>query len=386
MGRLFEEEPEAKKGFLVSVWDYKTTREESLSLEKELLGLSSVLGLVTAGQELVHVRDKQPKYGMSKEQAQEICGKAEAAKAECVVLNYELSPAQLERWEELTKLPIVDRQELIIEVFAARATTREGDLQAKLAQLLFSLPRLNHRYVDLSRKREGRYGTRGQGQMLLEGRRLMVEKKISKIEKELNDIKKRRNVQRRRREREGMSVCVFVGYTNCGKSSLIKALTRVDVHIEDQLFTTFDPAVRRLVLDPPHDPWAAEEGRDPPPPRECLLVDTVGFIRRLPRTLLRAFRSTLEEVSEADILIHVLDCSDPDIEGHYQTTCDMLADLGAGTVPTFLVVNKVDKVIAVEVERAMYTYPECYLASALDGTGIGLLRRRLSGALWPYGY
>jgi len=363
MQKLYETRPPAKRGFLTGIWDNHIGKTEAQSLARELLGLCATLGIEVAGQELVHVRERQPKFGMGSGKAQELAEKAASANADLLIFNHELSPSQQRNWEALANIPVVDRQELIIKIFADRAATREAELQVKLAELVYSLPRLSHKYIDLSRQRGGRYGTKGAGETLLETDRREVEQKIHKLEKELETVQKQRQVQRKQRERQGMPVCAIVGYTNAGKSSLLNALTGAGVLVEDKLFATLDATTRRF---------------EPEPGKTVLLVDTVGFIRRLPHSLVKAFRSTLEEAALANLLIHVLDASDMDIEHCYQTTNVVLGELGAQNLPVITVLNKIDRMDAVQIENVLSLFPGSIAISAKTGTGLDQLKQQLA--------
>jgi GTP-binding protein HflX len=303
-------------------------KEEAASLARELEGLVHSLGLEIVAHEVLKVRERSPKYGIGTGKAQELAEKAAELEADCMVFDGDPSPTQQRNWEALTGIPAVDRQELIIKIFAERASTREAELQVRLAELSYSLPRLTHKYIDLSRQRGGRYGTRGSGETRLELDRRQVELRIRRLEEELEDVRRQRQVQRRQRERQGIPVCALVGYTNAGKSSLMSALTGAELAVEDKLFVTLDAASRRFELS---------RGL------LILLVDTVGFIRNLPHALVDAFRSTLEEAALADLLIHVVDAADPDMERYHETTLKVLEDLGAAGIPRITVLNKIDK-------------------------------------------
>ncbi|MDR3146845.1 MAG: GTPase HflX [Treponema sp.] len=313
------------RAFLVSA---SSNPGEAASLARELEGLVRSLGMDIIAHEVLKVRERSPKYGMGTGKAQELADKAAELEADCMVFDWDPSPTQQRNWETLTGIPALDRQELIIRIFAERASTREAELQVRLAELSYSLPRLTHKYIDLSRQRGGRYGTRGSGETRLELDRRQVEQRIRRLEKELEGVRQQRQVQRRQRERQGIPICALVGYTNAGKSSLMSSLTGAELAVEDKLFVTLDAASRRFELS-----------RGLP----ILLVDTVGFIRNLPHTLIDAFRSTLEEAALADLLIHVVDASDPDMERYHTTTLAVLEELGAAEVPTITVLNKIDR-------------------------------------------
>jgi GTP-binding protein HflX len=324
------------RAFLVSLDSGPPSQGESsaaglsggASLARELRGLVHSLGLEIAAHETLKVREHSSKYGMGTGKARELAEKAGELQADCMVVDWDPSPSQQRNWETLSGIPMVDRQELIIKIFADRASTREAELQVRLAELSYSLPRLAHKYIDLSRQRGGRYGTRGSGETRLELDRRQVERRIQQLREELKEVRRQRQLQRRQRKRQGIFVCALVGYTNAGKSSLMNVLTGADLAAEDKLFVTLDAVSRRFELS-----------RGFP----VILVDTVGFIRNLPHALVNAFHATLEEAALADLLIHVADASDPDMEDCRQTTLQVLQSLGAGDIPMITVFNKIDK-------------------------------------------
>ena len=362
------------KAFLASIKDEKMPFSEADSLAKELYGLVKVLGLEVVSQEIVNVRGNQAKYGMGTGKAKALAEKAASLEADCIIFDIDIGPSRQRNWEELAGIPVVDRQGLIIQIFASRAQTREAVLQVSLAELVYALPRLRHKYIDLGRQRGGRYGTRGSGETRLETDRRRVEQRIHRLQEELEKLKMQRRLQRRQRERSRVPVCALVGYTNAGKSSILNALTGAGVLTEDKLFATLDSTSRRLVL---------------PGGMQVLLVDTVGFIRRLPHSLVNAFRSTLEEVSCADLLINVLDASEPDSDAMYSTTLSVLRELDAGDIPMITVLNKIDKVESDKEksgkekskEALLKQYPGSLPVSAVNGTGLAELCLRIEKTL-----
>ncbi|MDR0452562.1 MAG: GTPase HflX [Treponema sp.] len=365
MKELLETAEKPKRAFLAGIRDSNTTQEESGRLTGELLSLARTLGLEIAGQEIVRVRERRARYGLGSGKALELAAKAGELGADCMVFDMEISPSQQRNWEKLAGIPAVDRQELIIQIFLSRAKTREAELQAALAGLNYSLPRLSHKYIDLSRQRGGRYGTRGSGETRLETDRRYVVSRIRRLEQELEEVRRQRAVQRRKRKKAEIPVCALVGYTNAGKSSLLNALTGADAFVEDKLFATLDPTSRRL---------ETKGGRP------LILTDTVGFIRRLPHALVDAFRSTLEEASGADMLVHVLDISDQEADSYYSTTMAVLRELDAGRLPVIIALNKCDRLSPEELEAAAPRYPGSVAVSAKTGAGLDELRRRICGA------
>ena len=361
--KLHEVEERRKRALLVSI---SAGKKEDVTLGRELRGLVETLELEILGHEIVRVRDRQPRFGIGSGKAEELAEKARQLEADCLVFDWDPSPSQQRNWEDLAGIPVVDRQELIIKIFAARAATREADLQVQLAELHYRLPRLAHKYIDLSRQRGGRYGTKGTGETRLETDRRTIEHRIHKLEKQIDEIAKHRQVQRRQRERQGLPVCAIVGYTNAGKSSLLNALTGSAVLVEDKLFATLDAVTRRL-----------EFGGG-----AALLTDTVGFIRRLPHSLIKAFRSTLEEASHASLLIHVLDSSDADIENCYQTTVSVLQELGAGEIPVITILNKIDMLNEPrQIEALQARFPESLAVSAKNEIGLDELKAYIAKKL-----
>jgi GTP-binding protein HflX len=361
--QLHETKEPQKRALLVHLGDDDTG---------ELQGLVKTLELEIAGHEAVHIRERQPKFGMGSGKAEEIAGKAKELGADCLVFDWDTSPSQQRNWEDLAGIPVIDRQELIINIFAMHAVTKEADLQVRLAELHYRLPRLTHKYIDLSRQRGGRYGTKGAGETRLETDRREIQKRIHKLEKEIEGVVKQRQVQRRKRERHGTPVCAIVGYTNAGKSSLFNALSGSAVLVEDKLFATLDATTRRFSFAPG---------------KEALLIDTVGFIRRLPHSLIKAFRSTLEEAAHASLLIHVLDAVDPNIETCFGTTVSVLQELGAGEIPVITVLNKTDLltdgVLANETmkDALLSRFPQSLGLSAKTGRGIDKLKCRIAEKL-----
>jgi len=363
MQKLYETQDKPKRAFLVTIIDNKTSEYQA----RELRGLAESLGLDVVEHEKIRVREKTPKYGMGSGKAEELSLKAKELNSDLLVFDWNPSPSQQRNWEELSALPVVDRQELIIRIFADRASTREAELQVRLAELMYFLPRLTHKYIDLSRQRGGRYGTKGSGETKLETDRRKIEKRIHQLEKDIEKVSKQRQMQRKQRERNNVPVCAIVGYTNAGKSSLLNAMTGADVKAEDKLFVTLDAVTRRFM---------------PAPEVPVLLTDTVGFIRQLPHSLIKAFHSTLEEAALADILLHILDASEPDIESNYDTTISVLRELGAENIPMITILNKIDCLPSENgelsaLEELLNRFPGSIALSTKTGVGLDELKNKI---------
>src|SRR6266567_3591173 len=300
-------------------------------------------------------------------------GKAESIKDSCqdrqvtsVIFDDELSPAQGRNLENLFARKVLDRTQLILDIFAQRARSREGRLQIELAQLQYLLPRLTRMWHHLSRQTGG-IGTRGPGETQLEVDRRRVQERIARLERELEAVRKTRAVQRQSRKRHQWPVAAVVGYTNAGKSTLLNLLTGADVVTENKFFATLDPTTRSFVL---------------PNKQRVLLTDTVGFLRKLPHTLIESFKATLEEVSEADLLIHIVDLSHPRVDEQMEAVDTVTKELGAFGKQTLMVFNKIDALVNDELTEA-YTkkFPGSVAISARQGIGVSGLVEALQGEL-----
>ncbi len=281
-----------------------------------------------------------------------------------LIFDSELSPSQQRNLERLTKVRVIDRTMLILDIFAARARTSEGKLQVELAQLKYSLPRLAGQGTALSRLGGG-IGTRGPGETKLESDKRHIRRRIDKLQEELKALEKRRNQMRRRREKDGVQTVAIVGYTNAGKSTLMNALTQAGVLAENKLFATLDPTSRALIL---------------PDGRQVMLVDTVGLIRRLPHKLVEAFKSTLEEAAEATVILNVCDASDEHSAEHLEVTRELLNELGCEGKPIISVMNKCDLVGDI---YSMPTFGKTVMISALKERGFEELLEAILKELPP---
>ena len=286
-----------------------------------------------------------------------------------IVFDDELTPAQSRNLEKIFECKVLDRTALILDIFAQRARTREGKLQIELAQLQHLLPRLTRFWTHLSRQKGGIGMRGGEGESQLEADRRKTQERIFKIKEELDLVRRQRSTQRASRLRQQWPIASIVGYTNAGKSTLLNHLTGAAVLAEDKLFATLDPTTRRLRL---------------PTNQNVLLTDTVGFIRKLPHGLVEAFKATLEEVVQADLLLHVVDASHPQAEEHIEAVNTVLTEIGAEGKPMLMIFNKVDLVPSGGVmSRFLETYPHAAIISAKTGQGIAELMAELSSALRP---
>ena len=332
---------------------------EGAAVEFRELAVSA--GALIAGAVRYPERGPDPKFFVGTGKADEIRCEAEACEAEVVLFDHPLSPAQERNLERHLGCRVLDRRALILDIFAQRASTFEGKLQVELAQLEHLSTRLVRGWTHLERQKGG-IGLRGPGETQLETDRRLVDRRIRVIRERLEQVRVRRGLSRRARSRSGVPVVALVGYTNAGKSTLFNRLTGAGVRAEDRLFATLDPTLRRLDLG----------GGD-----AVVLADTVGFIRQLPHDLVAAFRATLEETKEAQLLVHVVDATAPDRNDRMRDVHDVLLALGAGTVPTIEVFNKCDALDSARLDAASgpgHAGPEArparVLASARTGAGM----------------
>lgn len=336
---MFEirEKPEmVERAMLVSIYFDPSEAREKQAMLDELEDLVTNLGISIAGKHLIKSRDMHAKFLCGTGKAQEVKQLGLDCRADCVVFDNMLSPSQQREWERLIDECVIDREEVILDIFARRARTREATLQVELARMQYSLPRMARMWNHLDRQGGGSGGgkggggaARGEGEKQIEVDRRLARARIEAIQKELALVTRQRATQRKERERQAVATAAIVGYTNAGKSSLLSLVSGSEVMAKDMLFATLDTTTRKIEL--PHG-------------QPLLLTDTVGFIRNLPHRLVEAFKSTLEEAVLADFLVQVVDASDPEAVRHYETTLEVLGELGAGDKPMIVVLNKVDLV------------------------------------------
>ena len=343
----------------VSKWDLRDSMEE-------LRELASSAGAEVVDTVTQKLQKPTAPYYIGRGKAELIKESFKDQQVTSVIFNDELSPAQGRNLENLLARKVLDRTQLILDIFAQRARSREGRLQIELAQLQYLLPRLTRMWDHLSRQTGG-IGTRGPGETQLEVDRRRVQERIARLERELEGVRKVRNVQRQGRKRHQWPVAAVVGYTNAGKSTLLNLLTGADLVAEDKLFATLDPTTRSFTL---------------PNKQRVLLTDTVGFLRKLPHTLIESFKATLEEVSEADLLIHVIDLSHPRVDENIEAVNIVTKELGAYGKQTLLVFNKIDVVENAEhVQVYLKKFPGSVAISASTGQGVSELLSALQDEL-----
>ncbi len=350
-----------ERAMLVGITLPDQTQHETKSLLEELRELVTTLGIQLQHEVQIHVRKPQVKFLLGSGNAAKLVKEAFAHDCDVIIFDNELTPTQQRNWEQAAdnKILVIDRQEVILDIFSKRAKTKEAMLQVELARLEYNLPRLKSAWTHLSRQRGGGSIQRDAGETQLELDQRMVRTQITRVKRELEAVIKHRNLQRKKRMNVPVPTCAIVGYTNAGKSSLLNKLTHSDILAEDKLFATLDPTSRRCTLPNGHP---------------LVVTDTVGFVRNLPHRLVDAFKATLEEAVVSNFLIHVLDVSNPEVEAHMDTTLAVLEELNASDKTILTVFNKTDllkdenQLTALELR-----YPKAIFISVHNGGGISSL-------------
>ncbi len=343
-----------QRAMLIGLVRSRTDRARGESSLAELALLTDTAGSDPVEMELVRRERPDPATFIGKGKLAELVAISTSEDIDVVVFDNELTPAQQRNLHQAFKCDVVDRVALILDIFAQHAHTKEGMLQVELAQHRYRLPRLRGKGVELSRLGAG-IGTRGPGETKLETDRRRILDRIRKIERELKDTRRSRATRSKQRKRSGEPVVAIVGYTNAGKSTLFNRLTDAGVLVEDRLFATLDSTVRQLSL--PHG-------------HEVLVSDTVGFVRDLPHELIEAFMSTLEEVADADLLVHLVDASDADPDHQLRSVRAVLSEIGAIDIDELVVFNKIDATDATTEERLRALHPDAVFISAKEGDGV----------------
>jgi GTP-binding protein HflX len=364
LGTGFGVRDDRERAILVSVsTGPKHEQEDSVEELKELASSSNVIVL-----DIILQRPKQinPKYLMGEGKMKELIINALNKGATLLIFDQDLTPSQIKAISDLTELKVIDRSQLILDIFARRAHSRDGKVQVELAQLRYRLPRLTGKGTAMSRLMGG-IGGRGPGEMKLEVDRRRVRERIALLERQLESLSRARQQRKARRIEQNIPIISIVGYTNAGKSTLLNNLTKSNTFVEDKMFATLDTASRRLRF---------------PRERDVIITDTVGFIRDLPKDLLAAFRATLEELKDADLLLHIVDISNPRFEQHIKSVEKILSDLGLSEKPTLLVFNKEDLVDKEEVESISKRFGGISLSAIRPETFHRLLKA-IEAKLWP---
>jgi GTP-binding protein HflX len=352
---------EPERGFAVAVLPQGADADEELA---ELHELARTAGVETAGELVQHRRQADPRTYVGKGKLEELKRAYKDSGAEVLLVDDELDPAQQRTLENALNARVVDRTQLILDIFAQHAITAEGKLQVELAQLEYNLPRMRGMWQHLERLGGG-VGTRGPGESQLETDRRLARRRATLLRRRLDNLSRQRATRRKERTRSASPTVAFAGYTNVGKSTLLNALTGAGVSVEDRLFETLDPTTRGFEYDG----------------RKYLVTDTVGFIRRLPHQLVEGFAATLEETLVADLVLHILDATAPEerLDDMLRSVEAVLAEIGAGELPRELVVNKIDAVDHLTRRRLEARFPDALHVSALTGEGLDALRARIAG-------
>jgi len=366
VSRLQDLPPEKNKALLIGT--HLSSKVKALSLEQldELESLGQTFGLQTVQKVPCPIKEYDASTFIGKGKVEEIRGLIKELQCDLVIFDDEISPHQQRNLEKEWEIVVIDRTELILAVFDQRAHTREAKIQIELASFQYQLPRLRKLWTHLHRQRSGSAGsgfTKGEGETQIELDRRILRRKMDQLRKELEEVKKHRKIQRRARERSGIPTFAIIGYTNVGKSTLLNALTDAGVLAEDKLFATLDTTTRKFTL---------------PNKQNVLLIDTVGFIRKIPHLLVAAFKSTLEEAVQADILLHLIDASSSTALIQAEATLEVLKELGAEKQPMITVLNKVDQCKdRDQIHQLRIKYPKTVEISALNKLGFDLLTEQM---------
>jgi GTP-binding protein HflX len=364
---MFDTNGEPERAVLVTRRSPKQTRWEIQESLAELARLTASAGAVVVGNLSQDGPSRSPRLYLGKGKVEELRALGREQRADVVIADDNLSPAQERDLSKALGLKVIDRRALILDIFAQRARTREGKLQVELAQLTYQLPRLVRRWTHLERLGGG-IGTRGPGETQLESDRRIIRRRILHIQGELKRVQRHRRLLRDHRRGSGWPVVALVGYTNAGKTTLLNRLAGSEFRVADQLFVTLDPAARLVAL---------------PNRQSFILTDTVGFIRKLPPELIAAFRATLEELDDADVLLHVLDASHPTAGEQMRAVERLLSDLDLGDRSVVLALNKVDRVEEPRDLERLAQESGGFPLSAQTGVGLPELLAALEGALRP---
>lgn len=357
-----------EKVVLIGVWGLGTLTDAENSL-RELAALAETAGAQVLDGLLQRRPSPDPKSYLGKGKASELTDLVKALGADTVIANAELAPSQRRNLEDIVKVKVVDRTAIILDIFAQHAKSREGKAQVELAQLEYLLPRLRGWGESMSRQAGGQaaggqgIGSRGPGETKIELDRRRINTRMSKLRREIKEMKSARDTKRSQRDRAGVPQVAIAGYTNAGKSSLLNRLTKAGVLVENALFATLDPTIRK---------HSTPDGRD------YTLADTVGFVRSLPHQLVEAFRSTLEEISGADLVVHVVDATDPDPMGQIHTVREVIAQVEASHIEELIIFNKADLIDRDTEVRLRGLVPGGLLVSARSGLGISALEEAIA--------
>ena len=357
MQETFESrEDDPHRAIIISVFHHQNDLLKSEELLEELAELAKTCKIEVIDQIAVRLRENNPRYVLGSGKAEEIVMLCREQKANLIIFDDPLLPSQQRNWEKLAKIQVIDRQEVILNIFADRATTKEAVLQIELAKSQYLLPRMKNAWTHLHRQKGGVGVRGGEGEKQIEIDSRLLRTRIARLKTELKAVSQHRAEQRKRRQRIPIPNAAIVGYTNAGKSSLLNLLTEADVLAEDKLFATLDPTTRKVLL---------------PNKQPMLLTDTVGFVRKLPHGLVEAFKATLEEAVLAKFLIHVVDINSANYREHIETTEEVLKEIGAfEDKPSLLVFNKIDCCEPYMIRRVEREFPNACFVSAHTGVGV----------------